>query len=91
MALYIRSRNLGNVVVVECRGRIVFGEDSTSLRLAVKDLLRKCAKIVLDLGNVSYLDSGGLGTFPDGHPTSTRAGGLPHGGSCAPIMKKLPT
>ncbi len=74
MALYINSHNIGEVVIVECRGRIVFGEESTSLRLAVKELLRKSSKIVLDLGNVSYLDSGGLGTVVGLYTSAANAG-----------------
>jgi anti-sigma B factor antagonist len=75
MVLYTNSRNIGDVVIVECRGRIVFGEETTSLRLAVKDLLRKSNKIVLDLRNVSYLDSSGLGTVAGLYTSVANAGG----------------
>lgn len=63
MSLRTSTEAFGDVVVVHCSGRIVFGEESTSLRTLVKDLLRKSRQIVLDLGEVASIDSGGLGTL----------------------------
>jgi hypothetical protein len=44
-------------------GAILFGEESVSLRIRVNDLLGKSPKFVLDLGGVTRIDSGGLGTL----------------------------
>src|SRR5260370_5010894 len=44
-----------------CNGRIVFGEESSQLREQIKSLLGQSKKIVLNLGGVSYIDSGGVG------------------------------
>ncbi len=75
MALATSTRNLGDVAVVSCSGRLVFGEDSTSLRLQVKDLLTKSRHIVLDLGNVTTIDSGGLGMLVGLYTSARNAGG----------------
>src|SRR5436305_774256 len=57
-----------------CNGRIVFGEEAATLREQVKNLLTTQKNIVLNLGGVSYIDSGGLGTLV-GLYTSARAAG----------------
>lgn len=64
MALKMTDREMSGVTVVEIEGRIVIGEESNSLRAKIKDLLAKGKKkIVLNLQNVSYIDSTGLGTL----------------------------
>ena len=58
------DRDVSGVDVLDIEGRIVLGEESNSFREKVKSLLaagRK--KIVLNLANVSYIDSAGLGTL----------------------------
>jgi hypothetical protein len=42
-------------MVVYLNGAIVFGEESKSLRILVKELLNKSSQVVLDLGNVTYI------------------------------------
>jgi anti-sigma B factor antagonist len=59
---------------VSCQGRIVFGEEATALREKLKGLLISSKQIVLNLSNVSYIDSGGLGTLV-GVYSSARAAG----------------
>jgi anti-sigma B factor antagonist len=63
MGLAISTRKIGDVTVVECSGRIVFGEEAAELRERVKSLLGDGSQIVLDLRGVNYIDSGGLGTL----------------------------
>ena len=63
MALNITSRTIDEVIVVRLRGAILFGEESVSLRIRVHDLLGKSSQIVLDLGDVTRIDSAGLGTL----------------------------
>jgi anti-sigma B factor antagonist len=75
VALHTATRRLGDVIIVECRGRIVFGEESAALRLLAKELLGQSAKIVLDLGDVSYLDSSGLSVIVSLYASATKAGG----------------
>src|ERR1700739_4395209 len=63
MALKISTHEAGSVTVVSCSGRIVFGEEAADLREVVKSLLERNQQIVIDLGGVTYIDSGGLGTL----------------------------
>src|SRR3989442_2096700 len=63
MALLTTIRRMNGVAVAYCGGRLVLGEESKSLRLLVKDLLNKSPQIVLDLGDVTHMDSGGLGAL----------------------------
>jgi anti-sigma B factor antagonist len=60
---------------VNCDGRIVFGEESAELRDSVKALIAQNKKIVLNLGGVSYIDSGGLGTLVALYTTAHNSGG----------------
>ena len=62
MQLRMSTRTIDGVLVVDCSGRIVFGEESASLRDAIKKLLSESPKVVLNLRDVTYIDSGGLGT-----------------------------
>jgi len=56
------TRQIGGVTIVDITGRIVLGEESAALRGLVCDLLTKGhKKIVLNLGDVNYIDSSGLG------------------------------
>jgi anti-sigma B factor antagonist len=52
-----------DILVLNCSGRIVFGEESGSLRDTVKKLLTSNKRIVLNLAEITYIDSGGLGTL----------------------------
>ncbi|MFZ0760507.1 MAG: STAS domain-containing protein [Candidatus Sulfotelmatobacter sp.] len=63
MQLKVTARTQDGVLVVDCSGRIVFGEESSLLRETVKPLVTENNRIVLNLGEVSYIDSGGLGTL----------------------------
>jgi len=75
MALQIIERESNGVTVVELSGRVTLGEESNQLRTAIKDLLALGKKrLVLDLGNVSYIDSAGLGTLVAGYTSSQSQG-----------------
>ena len=64
MALKLTQREVDGVTVVALDGRIVLGDESNALREKVKSLLAEGKKkIVLNLANVSYIDSAGLGTL----------------------------
>jgi anti-sigma B factor antagonist len=75
MALNATSSNMNGVIVVHLSGAIFFGEESASLRVLVKDLLSKSSQIVLDLGDVTYIDSGGLGTLVALYASARKIGG----------------
>jgi anti-sigma B factor antagonist len=58
------DREVNGVNVIDLEGRIVLGEESNAFRERVKSLLAAGKKkIVLNLANVSYIDSAGLGTL----------------------------
>ena len=64
MALRMTDRVVSGVDVVDIEGRIVLGEESNAFREKVKSLLAAGKKkIVLNLAQVSYIDSAGLGTL----------------------------
>ncbi len=61
MPLSLQSRRVGDITVVKCRGRIVEGAESAALSQHLTDRLSDGPHIVLDLGDVAFLDSAGLG------------------------------
>ena len=68
MALKITNREVDGVSIVALEGRIVLGEESNALRERVKSLLASNQKkIVLNMDNVTYIDSAGLGTLVASH------------------------
>jgi len=73
--LKISTRHVKGILVVDCAGRIVFGEESAELRDTVKKLLSETKQIVLNLSGVNYIDSGGLGTLVALYTTARNGGG----------------
>jgi len=63
MALELEVGRAEGVAVVVCRGRIVFGNETTEFSKTVRLLLSEDPRIVLHLGAVQTIDSGGLGTL----------------------------
>lgn len=61
MTLQTITRNLGDVAVVDCRGRIVLGDETAELRQLVRNLLTLSPRIVLNLSEVTHIDSNGIG------------------------------
>jgi len=75
MQLDLVTRIKEGVLVVECTGRIVFGDESIRLRDTLKELVSQNNRIVLNLGQVSYIDSVGLGTLVALFTTASKGGG----------------
>src|SRR5258707_239730 len=75
MQLKLNSRTIDDIFSVNCNGRIVFGEESSLLRDQIKKAIAEHKRIVLNLGEVNYIDSGGLGTLVALHTTARNAGG----------------
>src|SRR5579871_4110288 len=70
------TRQVDGVTIVDLSGRITLGEGSVILRDTVRDLLGKNQKkILLNLGDVSYIDSSGIGELVSGFTTVTNQGG----------------
>ena len=76
MSVKLTTRQVGDVTVIDVAGRITLGEGSSALREAMKDLVTKGQKkILLNLGEVSYIDSSGIGELVSGFTTVTNSGG----------------
>jgi anti-sigma B factor antagonist len=70
------AREISGITVVDLSGRITLGEGSSMLRQMVRDLLAKGQrKIVLNLGDISYIDSSGIGELVSGFTTVKNQGG----------------
>jgi anti-sigma B factor antagonist len=74
MDLKMDTHDVNGVTVVSCHGRVMFGEEASALREYLKQVLALNPKIVLNLSDVSYIDSGGLGTLVGVYSTA-RSGG----------------
>jgi anti-sigma B factor antagonist len=72
----LNTRQVGDVTVVDVAGRITLGEGSSALRDALRDMINKNQKkILLNLGEVNYIDSSGIGELVSGFTTVTNSGG----------------
>ena len=68
MSLKINQRKVDGVTVLDLSGRLILGEETTSLRDTLKGLVgRGEKKILLNLAGVNYMDSSGLGTLVGGY------------------------
>ena len=76
MSVKLNTRQVGDVSVVDVAGRITLGEGSSALRDLLRDMVGKGEKkILLNLGDVSYIDSSGIGELVSGFTTVTNSGG----------------
>jgi len=89
MSLALESRHCGSVYIVRCVGRIVTGQESALLEEALKRGLREFTRLVLNVGEVNYVDSSGMGLIVRflWH-TRTRGGDLRLAGP-TPFVTKL--
>ncbi len=75
MALKMMNREVDGVSVVALDGRIVLGEESNALREKVKSQIAEGKKkIVLNMANVTFIDSAGLGTLVAAHHSAKSQG-----------------
>jgi anti-sigma B factor antagonist len=75
VALKMTSREIDGITVLTLEGRIVLGEESNALREQIKGLLAAGKhKIVLNMGQVTYIDSAGLGTLVAAHHSARTQG-----------------
>jgi anti-sigma B factor antagonist len=72
----IKERVVDGVSVLDLSGKIVLGEGDGQVRERIKDLLSDGQKkILLNLGDVTYVDSAGLGALISSYTTTKREGG----------------
>ncbi|MEP7352088.1 MAG: STAS domain-containing protein [Acidobacteriota bacterium] len=76
MSVKISTRQVGDVTVVDAAGRITLGDGASTFRDAIKDLLAGGQKkLLLNLAEVSYIDSSGIGELVSGFTTVTNQSG----------------
>ena len=76
MSVKLNTRQVGDVTVVDVSGRITLGEGSSVLRDLLRELVAKGnKKILLNLGEVTYIDSSGIGELVSGFTTISNQGG----------------
>jgi anti-sigma B factor antagonist len=75
MPLKLSFRTVNGVKIIDCNGRIVFGDEASQLRENIKKDLPENNRIVLNLANVNYIDSGGIGTMVSLYTSARNAGG----------------
>lgn len=76
MSMKISTRQVDGVTILDLSGRITLGEGSVQLRDAVRDLLAKGQKqILLNLAEVNYIDSSGIGELVSAFTTVRNQGG----------------
>jgi anti-sigma B factor antagonist len=72
----INTRTIGDVQILDWSGKITLGEGTMSVRNAVRDILQSGGKkIILNLADVSYIDSSGIGELVSSYTTVTNTGG----------------
>jgi anti-sigma B factor antagonist len=76
MSMKVTTRQVDGVSILDLSGRITLGEGSVTLRDAVRDLLAKGSnKILINLAEISYIDSSGLGELVSAYTAVKNAGG----------------
>ena len=76
MSAKLTSRQVGDVTVIDAAGRITLGDGASSFRDTIRDLAAKGnKKLLLNLAEVSYIDSSGIGEMVSGFTTVTNNGG----------------
>ena len=76
MSVKLSTRQIGDVTVIDATGRITLGEGSSTFRETIKDMLSKGSKkLLLNLADVSYIDSSGIGELVSGYTSVSNGGG----------------
>lgn len=76
MAIFIVEKVVDGIMLVDLRGRITLGPETEALRTKLKELLNAGQlRIILNLGEVTYLDSVGLSTLVAGYTSARNVGG----------------
>ena len=76
MEITIERRTIEDVKILDCGGKIVLGQGTMTIRNMVRDILEAGGKkIILNLADVSYMDSSGIGELVSAYTTVANAGG----------------
>jgi anti-sigma B factor antagonist len=72
----IETRTVGDVHILDISGKITLGEGTMAVRNTVRDVLKNGGKkIILNLADVNYIDSSGIGELVSSYTTVTNQGG----------------
>jgi anti-sigma B factor antagonist len=72
----IEIRTVGDIRILDCSGKITLGEGTMAVRNTVRDILKENGKkIILNLADVNYIDSSGIGELVSTYTTVTNSGG----------------
>jgi anti-sigma B factor antagonist len=72
----VNIRRVGDIRIVDLSGKITLGEETVTLRTTVRNMVNEGGKkIVLNLADVNYIDSSGVGELVSTYTTVTNAGG----------------
>jgi anti-sigma B factor antagonist len=63
MPLKMETHISGDVLILHCAGRLVFGDETAAFRERIRNILLGTQQIVVNLSGIEYVDSGGLGTL----------------------------
>ena len=75
MSLTIASRQVDGLTILDLRGKIILGEGSVTLRDSIRNLISNGSKsILVNLGEVTYMDSSGLGELVGAYTSATNQG-----------------
>jgi len=76
VSVKLTTRQVGDVTVIDANGRITLGEGASTFRDTLRDLATKGdKKLLVNLSDVSYIDSSGIGEMVSGFTTVTNHGG----------------
>ena len=76
MSMKVATRQVDGVTILDLSGRITLGEGSVTLRDSVHDVVAKRSKhILLNLENISYIDSSGIGELVSAFTSVKNSGG----------------
>ncbi len=76
MSVKLTTHQKGDVIVVVASGKLTMGEGTSTLRTKIRELVTSGSRrIVLNMVDVSYMDSSGMGELIAAHTTVTTAGG----------------
>jgi len=72
----IEERTVGTVTILDLQGKLVLGDGDSQLKDKVHSLVNQVRKqVILNLGDVPYIDSAGIGEIVRTHTTMSRGGG----------------
>ena len=76
MSLKMSTREVKDIIIIDLSGQITLGDPTASIRDEIRDQLNQGARnILLNLADVSYIDSSGLGELTAGFTTVKNRGG----------------